>query len=429
MTWLSNSDHRNIITGAAGAAQNNGGMASGKIVVNKSQGHVIPLSSFPFPATLTFTRWNMLARSLSEQLSTPFDSSQAENKFRYYEQKYHKAKLASQVSGFGVDDADRAKGIHNIDQKMESMCTSYALWDGWFGSSQKYSPASVVCAPGVDSDLDSEEHGGESSGAVIDVDSAVNAIHGGDDGAADDAAIDAAAEFESSQPGAALEPAASHPSHPAAPSQMAPVQVRPKGNAAAAAAAVSAATASKQNLLACVATSPSSGSVANNSSRSSSSSFDQVYATMQAAKSAQIHRPSIIYSSQFYAAQAQLDIAKNHDEHEVACQARGFAHEDRKQMRDYEFQSELQKRKLAFEAEAKGLELAASRADQQAERLVRQRIEFEKNVTQLLEKDPSGVLATNLVTFVDSRFGAVQRPDQQQDAVAIFLERFMNKYT
>jgi hypothetical protein len=34
MTWLSNSEHRNIITGAAGAAQNNGGMASGKLVVS-----------------------------------------------------------------------------------------------------------------------------------------------------------------------------------------------------------------------------------------------------------------------------------------------------------------------------------------------------------------------------------------------------------
>jgi hypothetical protein len=46
MTWLSNSEHRNIITGAAGAAQNNGGMASGKLVVSKAQGHIIPLSSF-----------------------------------------------------------------------------------------------------------------------------------------------------------------------------------------------------------------------------------------------------------------------------------------------------------------------------------------------------------------------------------------------
>lgn len=41
MTWLSDADHRNIITGAAGSAQNNGSMNSGKLVVSKSQGHVI----------------------------------------------------------------------------------------------------------------------------------------------------------------------------------------------------------------------------------------------------------------------------------------------------------------------------------------------------------------------------------------------------
>jgi hypothetical protein len=43
MSWLAQSDNRNIISGAAGAAQNHGGMASGKLVVSKSQGRVIPL--------------------------------------------------------------------------------------------------------------------------------------------------------------------------------------------------------------------------------------------------------------------------------------------------------------------------------------------------------------------------------------------------
>jgi hypothetical protein len=79
-----------------------------------------------------------------------------------------------------------------------------------------------------------------------------------------------------------------------------------------------------------------------------------------------------------YAAQAQLDISKHRNLHEEQSQSRGFGHDDRKQSRE-----------LAFQAQRVGLEMAASRAEQQAERRVRQRIEFEKNCTQLLEKDPT----------------------------------------
>ena len=234
----------------------------------------------------------MLARHLSDKMSTHFDSSQAENKYRYYEQKYHKAKLASQRSGFGVDEADRAKGINNIEQKMESLCSSYYLWDSWFGSSQKYAPASVMSPrpPSAGSESDVDE--GRESGPV-DIDSHVNEVHGGEDGAADDAAAerdDAAKSDEAdiaARPGEAASqaPEPSVASH--APSPQPSPLVRPKGKSAAAASAVTtavaAATGAKNTLMAIVATSPSTGGT--NSSKSSSN-FDQVYASVQAAKSA-----------------------------------------------------------------------------------------------------------------------------------------------
>jgi hypothetical protein len=424
MTWLSDADHRNIITGAAGAAQNNGGMNSGKVVVSKSQGHVISLCSFSFPATLTLDRWTMLAKYLSEKLGSTFDSSQAENKYRYYEQKYHKAKLASQRSGFGVDEADRAKNIHTIDQKMESMCASYALWDSWFGNTQKYSPASVMSGrcPIEDrgEDQDADDAGAADNSDVVE--RAVNDVNGGGDGVADDA-------VSAAQAAAAADEGSHHDdSHPStSPSQRSAgeVQAPPKGKSTAArAAAASAANAAKSGLLALVATSPSSVAT---SGKSSSSSFDQVYATVQAAKSAPMQSPCLTYSLFIYAAKAQLEMARDNNAHDVDRQTRDFDHDDRKQAREFAFQTELANRKFAFEAQSKALELAATRADKVAERNVRQRIEFEKNVTQLLDKDPTGALANTLMSFVDRRFGAVQG-NEQQDPVANLLERFIGQY-
>jgi hypothetical protein len=372
----------------------------------------------------------MLAKFLSDLLQMTFDSSQAENKFRYYEAKYHKAKLASQVSGFGVDDADRLKGIHTIEQKMESLCPSYALWDTWFGSSQKYSPASVISAapPQSGSDDDVDQSG---SGAVVDEN--VNASDGGQDGAADDAAAAAADEAsQNSATGVAGDSADSQ--QPLRPSVQPPAEARAqsrgKSTAAASSAGATAAAAvlgAKSSLLGLVATSPLS--VNSGSKSSSSSNFDQVYASVQAAKSAQIQLPCLIYSSRFYAAQAQLDISKNQCNHEIDSQSRGFSHDQQKQEKEFEFQSKLAKSKLVFEAESRALELVAKRAEQQEDRNVRQRIEFEKNVTQLLEKDPTGALARDLVSFVDNRFGALQRPGTGEDPVATLLQQFVNRYS
>lgn len=415
MTWLSNCDNRNIISGAAGSAQNNGGMNSSKLVVSKAQGHVIPLCCFRLH-TLTLNRWGMLAKALSEKTGGTFDSSQAENKYRYYEQKYHKAKLASQVSGFGVDNADREKGIQNIDQKMESLCASYFLWDSWFGSTQKYAPASVLVGglPGEDEAGDEVEADAnpmrrddpEAPEAVPQVD----AVSGGVDGARDDAARTeaAATDVQSASSGGRQGKAA----------------VGGKSGPAA-----GALVGAQQNLMSIVAKSPTSASVGSSGKSSSSSNFDQVYASVQAAKSAQMQLPCLIriYSLRLYAAQAQVEIARRHNEAASETQTRGFNHDEQKQTREFGFQRELESRKFAFEAEAKALELAVSRSDQQADRNVRQRIEFERNVTQLLTTDPTGKLAKDLVSVIDDRFGPLQRSDQH-DPVANLLERFMNKY-
>ncbi len=77
----------------AGAAQNNGGMASNKIVVSKDAG------------------FTMLAKSLSDTLGYPIDKKQAQNKFSYLERKFHTAKTWHRSSGVGISADDRARGL------------------------------------------------------------------------------------------------------------------------------------------------------------------------------------------------------------------------------------------------------------------------------------------------------------------------------
>ena len=77
----------------AGAAQNNGGMASNKLVVSKDTG------------------FGMLAKSLSDTLGYPIDKKQAQNKFSYLERKFHIAKTWHRTSGVGITDDDRACGL------------------------------------------------------------------------------------------------------------------------------------------------------------------------------------------------------------------------------------------------------------------------------------------------------------------------------
>ena len=126
LQWLAQPDNRNIITGAAGmfaalacrassvsarcaasatafgtrvahrttgAAQNNGGMAGGKLVCSKDQGFAL------------------LAKHLSAACGYAFDKKQAQNKYTYLERKFHDAKTWQRTSGVGVTNDDRAKGL------------------------------------------------------------------------------------------------------------------------------------------------------------------------------------------------------------------------------------------------------------------------------------------------------------------------------
>jgi hypothetical protein len=95
LSWLSNPDNRNIVTGAAGSAQNSGGLSGSKIVTSKDAG------------------WGMLAAHLNATFRNSgitFDKKQAMNKFSYLEKKYHAAKIWQNTSGVGVSDADRLRG-------------------------------------------------------------------------------------------------------------------------------------------------------------------------------------------------------------------------------------------------------------------------------------------------------------------------------
>jgi hypothetical protein len=95
LSWLSNPDNRNIVTGAAGCAQNGGGLSGSKVVTSKDAG------------------WGMLAAHLNttfRNIGVTFDKKQAMNKFSYLEKKYHQAKIWQNTSGVGISDADRARG-------------------------------------------------------------------------------------------------------------------------------------------------------------------------------------------------------------------------------------------------------------------------------------------------------------------------------
>ena len=87
LSWLSFADNRNIVTGAAGSAQNGGGMSGSKVVTSKDAG------------------WGLLAAHLTKTCGVTFDKKQAQNKFTYLEKKYHAAKIWQNTSGVGVSES------------------------------------------------------------------------------------------------------------------------------------------------------------------------------------------------------------------------------------------------------------------------------------------------------------------------------------
>jgi hypothetical protein len=142
MLWLAVQSNRNIVMGSSGSAQNQGGMAAKSLVVPKAQGFA------------------MMAKYIENVVSVRCTSDQAEGKFRYMLGKFSRANAYSLSSSAGVTDVDRAKGIHSMPAKLESMCPHFEVWYSYFGHLQKFNPSSVVTSSEYhDDDHDDVEDG------------------------------------------------------------------------------------------------------------------------------------------------------------------------------------------------------------------------------------------------------------------------------
>jgi hypothetical protein len=63
----------------------------------------------------------------------PYTPLSMKNRWKYHFNKYRKTKeLNDKETGWGVTDADRAKGITTIDQKNEALCSHYQRMDRHF---------------------------------------------------------------------------------------------------------------------------------------------------------------------------------------------------------------------------------------------------------------------------------------------------------
>jgi hypothetical protein len=353
LAWLAVPENRNIVTGAAGSAQNNGGLASKTCVVSKDTG------------------WVMLAKHLTESTGIAFDKKQAANKFQYLEAKFRKAKIWQATSGVGIEEEDRKRGITDIPAKLRDICPQFELWDSWFGCWQKYQPSSIVASSAVlEEDSASDE---ENCDVVV---RAFDDQTGGPD-----------AELE-------VRSTVSSPSSPAA--------------TPAAVSSVTAVSAQKKQLQqAVVSRMPvvSSPSVSSSGSGSGkSNSFDVTYAQTQEKK---------------FTCMKEIENAK-------CASARLLQNEDHVFQSQSARDIELQKRETlklqqvaehAFQARRDAIS-AASNAQ---ERVVRQKIEFEKNVASLLIEDHSGKLADDFLVKCASRAPVA-------DPLMQMLSEFMSVY-
>jgi hypothetical protein len=249
------------------------------------------------------------------------------------------------------------------------MCPNYEMWNSWFGEHQKYDPTSIVqsnfAADGEDADTNAVEVHDDAEAGVQEGNSEFDNIGleggGGPDGgleAVHDAAAVATHEASSSQNKAGSVP----PS---------PIGVSPRAGskrvapAAVPSVALLQAAHAKQQLQTIIANPPVVSSPSQSSSSSSKQTFDAVYA--KAAESKVI---------------CLKDIAKTQAANAMDIQ-RGEHH--------------FQGQKLILE-----MRVATE------ERKTRQKIEFEKNIANLLVADSSGKLAQDFMTML--------RNEQQRQA-------------
>ena len=246
--------------------------------------------------------------------------------------------------------------------KLEHMCPSYELWDQWFGSKQKYNPSNVQTNAREDLELSSVDEADDEEGQARGMDLAqTNDTDGGRDAMLDADAANGGGEGEGEGEGEGRAASSMRPTNPpqspraqssplGQPSPRPPVARQPpqrqppqrqQQQQAAAAAAASAAAVN-----AAVSTSPSTAAKADK--------FDATYSAVQHKK---------------------IEMMQHVEQSRCANAIE-------MQMRDHMFQAKLV-----------GLQQQCKDEDAQAERRLRQRISYETNLAQVLQKDTSGQLA------------------------------------
>jgi hypothetical protein len=404
LAWLAVEANRNIVTGAAGSAQNKGGLAGNSVVVSKDAG------------------WSSLAKHLSEACGIHFDKKQAANKFTYLEAKFRKAKIWHNTSGVGIDDEDRKRGalsscilyfllfisgIHDVPAKLNWMCPSYDLWNSWFGNWQKYEPASIIVSAVGDDGVECSE--GECAAAVE-----------GDDADEHNEVVDRREDAVDSQTGGAdgvgLAADEEQSSMLSSPTVMSPVAAgvspvpavgggRKRPPATPASTAVATLAQSRAALAQTVAKPPIMSSPSVSSSGSGSSkNFDVIYARAQENKMFCLRDIE----------RSKCDAARSHQSAEHAFQ---IQHAQDVEALKTESALKQQRREHEFQARRDALVAAGSAQ----ERVVRQKIEFEKNVASLLVADSSGKLADVYLQKCNSR---VSDPDPVAGMLANFLHSY-----
>ena len=232
--------------------------------------------------------------------------------------------------------------------KLEGMCASYELWDSWYGAKQKYNPSNVQTNSQTSPvDLEEEENGDDGDNDKYEEHEQVDDQDGGADGQRDDAEVAASADGELDPPSAqdtgggngnvlggggevrlpAVSPAAALPTNR---------QTQMKS-------AKAAAQTASEKVTAAISSSPTSTST-------KADKFDATYASVQNKKVDAMH-----------------SLETMRIQHAV----------------------QQQSREQIFQAKTIGWQMHSKEADAKAERRVRQKINYENNLTQLMLKDAS----------------------------------------
>jgi len=374
MLWLATVSNRNIIMGSSGSAQNQGGMNGRANVVSKATGFC------------------MMAKFVLEMCGVKITSDQAEGKFRYMLGKFKAANSYSRSSSAGLDDSDFAKGIRSLPQKLESMCPQFEVWLSYFGHLQKFNPTSVLSNSVQEIGDDDESNAGSDEGDREEfIESQL--LTGSDANIDSQVEDEANAVGDHSHQSSAISEIAEAPRTPVrANSQAAPgsggsaiasggggaVRVAPRKDKDNAAQQL---TTARDALNQAVSMVPS---ITSSASRSGSGSFESTYASVKTSISRdQISSQTSISRDQI---SSQNSIAREKNEALIKIEeAKLIAAQ------------ELQRREQNFQAQLNAINVLAAEQRDKDERRVKQKIEFQNNVTQLLIKDPSGELSRKLV--------------------------------